>query len=161
MKQIQYASFKQVNINDLMTLLNKQKIREHLIEHQLFDLESVNAWMKAKITLDSIPGCKVRAIYADDTLAGWCAIQLEDGKYEIAIVLDHNFWGMGKRVFAEMIGWAQGFGHDEIYIHFLHTRPQYKFLRKVAKKVYETQLLGNTFTTYQLTVNSVIKLSYS
>ncbi|OUS36941.1 GNAT family N-acetyltransferase, partial ['Osedax' symbiont bacterium Rs2_46_30_T18] len=56
---------------------------------------------------------------------------------------------------------AQGFGHDEIYIHFLHTRPQYKFLRKVAKKVYETQLLGNTFTTYQLTVNSVIKLSYS
>ena len=159
MNKLQYLEFNQININDLMTLLNKQKIREHLIEHLLFDLNSVSAWMETKIAVDCVQGCRVRGIYADGILAGWCAIQLEDEKYEIAIVLQQNYWGIGKRVFTEMIRWAEEFGHEEIYIHFLHTRPHYRFLRKVAKSVYETELLGNKFTTYQLTVSSALKLS--
>ena len=158
MYKLEYLKFNQVNIDDFISLLNKQKIREHLIEHQLFNLDSVSAWIDTKIKVDSIRGCRVRGIYANGTLAGWCAIQLDDGKYEIAIVLEHSFWGIGKRVFADMIGWAKEFGHDEIYIHFLHTRPEYRFLRKIAKNVYETELLGNKFTTYQLTVSSALKL---
>ncbi|EPJ44068.1 MAG: hypothetical protein OFPI_40640 [Osedax symbiont Rs2] len=159
MNKLKYLKFNQVNINDFMSLLNQQKIREHLIEHPLFDLDTVSSWMNAKTALDSIQGCIVRAIYAGGTLAGWCAIQLEDGKYEIAIVLDHDFWGMGKRVFSQMICWAKEFGHDEVYIHFLHTRPPYKFLRRVAKNVYETEIFGNKFTTYQLTVSSALKFN--
>ena len=158
MYKLEYLKFNQVNIDDFISLLNKQKIREHLIEHQIFDLDSVSAWIDAKIEVDSIRGCKVRAIYSNGTLAGWCAIQLEEGIYEIAIVLDHCFWGIGKRVFADMIRWAKEFGHEEIYIHFLHTRPEYRFLRKVATNVYETELFGNKFTTYQLAVKSATKL---
>lgn len=153
MNKLDYVRFNEVNKNDFMNMMNKQKIRVHLIEHELFDLHSLGSWIDDKIVIDSTCGCRVRAIYSSDVLAGWCAIQLEKGKYEIAIVLDERFWGIGKSVFADMMGWAKEFGHNEVYIHFLHTRREYKFLRKIAKNVYETELLGNKFTTYQLTVH--------
>jgi len=154
MKKLEYLRFNKININDFKTLLNKQKIREHLIEHELFDQNTVASWIAEKIEMDNIQGCKVRGIYSNKTLAGWCGIQLEEGKYEIAIVLDDSFWGIGKSVFNDMIGWAKEFGHDEVFIHFLHTRPEYKFLHKISKNVYETELHGNKFTTYQLAVKS-------
>lgn len=89
----------------------------------------------------------------DKQLAGWCGIQREDGKYEIAIVIDDRYWGLGKKVFREMLGWAREFGHKTIYIHFLYTRPEYRFLRKISKNVYESVLMGSKFTTYELEVN--------
>ena len=153
LNRLEYVKFNEVNINDFKNLLNKPKVREHLIKHQLFDLDTVNSWVEEKIEVNSLQGCRVRAIYLNNALAGWCGIQLEQGKYEIAIVLDDKFWGIGKSVFADMMGWAREFGHDEVYIHFLHTRPEYRFLRKMSKKVYETELLGKKFTSYQLAVN--------
>lgn len=152
MKKLEYAKLDDVNIKDFMDLLNKQKIREHLIEHELFNLDTVSSWIKEKIKVSNTQGCRVRGIYVNNTLAGWCGIQLEEGKYEIAIVLDDIFWGLGKSVFFEMIGWAKEFSHDEVFIHFLHTRPEYKFLRKISKNVYETEIFGNKFTSYQLAV---------
>ncbi len=152
MNKLQYVKFNEVNTSDFLDLLNKQKIRAHLIEHKLFDLDTLGSWIEEKRVVDSIPGCRVRAVYSHGALAGWCAIQLEERKYEIAIVLDDSFWGIGKNVFTDMMLWAKEFGHDEVYIHFLHTRPEYKFLRKMAKNVYQTELMGNKFTTYQLTV---------
>ena len=85
-------------------------------------------------------------------MAGWCGIQLEDEKYEIAIVIDEKYWGMGKKVFYDIMRWAKDLGHDDIYIHFLHTRPEYKFLRSMSTKVYKSELLGSKFTTYKLAV---------
>jgi len=55
-------------------------------------------------------------------------------------------------VFKDIMLWAKDLGHKEIFIHFLHTRPEYKFLKKIATKVYETNMLGDKFTTYQLAV---------
>ncbi len=153
MKQLEYVTLDKVNINDFEGLLNKQKIREHLIEHELFNSETVKSWITNKIKMDSTKGCRVRGIYSNNTLAGWCGIQLEEGKYEIAIVLDEGFWGIGKKVFIEVMGWAKEFKHDDVYIHFLHTRPEYRFLRKISKNISETELLGNKFTTYQLAVS--------
>jgi len=150
---IKYIKLSNSNPNDFLSFLNKQKIREHLIEHEPFDLNSVTAWINSKGDVDAIEGCRVRAITCNDQLVGWCGIQLEDGKYEIAIVIDEQFWGLGKTVFQDMMGWAKEFGHNEVFIHFLHSRPAYKFLQKIATKVFETEMLGSKFTTYQLAVN--------
>ena len=152
MNTIKYLPFNDVNPDDFLTFLNKQKTREHLIEHDLFDLNSVKTWMDSKKDVDNTPGCKVRAIICNNLSAGWCGIQLEEGKYEIAIVIDEQFWGLGKTVFQEMMSWAKEFGHDEVFIHFLHTRPEYKFLQKLAINVFETEMLGSKFMTYQLAV---------
>jgi hypothetical protein len=118
----------------------------------MFTIDTLNDWMESKIEVNSNSGCKIRAIYSDGEIAGWCGIQFEDGKYEIAIIIADKFWGLGKRVFKDMMGWAKEMGHKEVYINFLHTRPDYKFLNKLAKSVVQTELFGCKFTCYQLTV---------
>lgn len=150
---IKYLKLSNTNPNDFLSLLNKQKIRDHLIEHAMFNLDSVTAWINSKIVVDTIEGCRVRAITCNNQLAGWCGIQLEDEKYELAIVIDEQYWGLGKTIFQDMMRWAKELGHDEVIIHFLHTRPNYKFLQKMASNVYETEMLGSKFTTYQLAVD--------
>lgn len=152
MNCIEYIKLDEVNPKEFALLLNKQKIREHLIDHQLFDIETVKAWIETKIEVDSSKGCKVRAIVVNQQLAGWCGIQLEDGKYEMAIVIDNNYWGLGRKIFREIMVWAKEFGHKTVFIHFLYTRPEYKFLRKISKNVYESELFGNKFTTYEIAV---------
>ena len=155
MNRIEYIKLSDINPDEFIVLLNKQKTRAHLIEHPLFNQDSVKEWLESKIIIDSSSGCKVRAIINDKQLAGWCGIQLEDNKYELALVIDESYWGLGRQIFEEMMTWAKELGHQTVFIHFLSTRPEYKFLRKISKKVYESELLGSTFTTYELDVNTV------
>jgi len=152
MNGIEYIKLNEVNPTDFVPLLNKQKIRNHLIDHKLFDAETVKTWLEDKIKVDSSEGCKVRAIIVDKQLAGWCGIQIEDEKYEIAVVIDDDYWGLGRKIFREIMIWAKKLGHKTVFIHFLYTRPEYKFLRRLAKNVYESELLGSRFTTYELVV---------
>jgi len=152
MNRIEYVGLKEVDPTDFVPLLNKQKVREHLVDHQLFDADTVKLWLEAKIEMDSFLGCKVRAIIVDKGLAGWCGIQLEDKKYEIAVVLDDYYWGLGRKIFQEIMAWAKDLGHKTVYIHFLDTRPEYKFLRNISNNVYQSELLGRKFTTYELAV---------
>lgn len=147
-----YVRLEEIQEHDLKTLLNKRRVREHLVEHNLFDTNSIKSWIDDKCAIDSRPGCRVRAIVSNATVVGWCGIQLESGKYEVAIVLDEGSWGIGRRIFGDIMRWAKEFGHDEVFIHFLDTRPEYKFLRKISKNVFETEMYDRKFTTYQLSV---------
>lgn len=108
--------------------------------HEVFDELKVKAWIASKIEVDAMPGCRARAIVVEQRLAGWCAIQFEDEKYEIAIVMGDEYWGLGKGVFRDMMAWAKALGYKSIFIHLLDTRPEYKFLRKMAKNVVESEL---------------------
>jgi GNAT superfamily N-acetyltransferase len=152
MREIKYVKLEELNPEDLRTLLNKHRIREHLIEHKYFDSNTIKSWIQEKCEVDCTDGCRVRGIISSNSIDGWCGIQFEDGKYEISIVLDDKFWGIGKKVFKDALSWAKELGHNEVFIHFLHTRPEYKFLRKNSKNVFETEMFGNKFTTYQISV---------
>lgn len=153
MSRIEYVKLEEIEPTDFLPLLNKQTTRMHLIDHELFNAHSVKEWIQGKVDVDASEGCRVRAIMVDKQLAGWCGIQIEDGKYEIAIVISDRYWGLGKKVFREIFSWAKEFDHKTICIHLLHTRPEYKFLRKLAKNVYESELLGSRFTTYEFEVS--------
>jgi len=152
MNQISYVLLEEVVPEELLVLLNKEKTRAHLMEHPPFTVDTVKEWVKAKAEVNTSPGCKVRAVLVDGKLAGWCGIQFENGYYEIAIVIGENYWGLGKGIFRDLMDWAKGLGHQEVLIHFLYTRPEYKFLRKIAKSVYSSELAGTRFTTYELAV---------
>jgi len=151
---ISYSEIHEVNPNDFIELLNSKKTREHLIEHEPFDSETINTWIKSKEKVNATKGCKIRAISCDNELAGWCGIQYESGKYEIAIVINDKFWGIGKNVFQEIMCWAKELGHNKVEIHLLESRPEYKFLQKISTNVFESQVLGRKFITYQLDVNN-------
>ncbi|MDF1693342.1 MAG: GNAT family N-acetyltransferase [Zhongshania sp.] len=152
MSSIEYRVLNQVNPDPLLSLLNKKRIRSHLVSHQRFDRESLQLWIKTKIEMDATPGCRVRAIMVDGHCIGWCGIQHDSGEYEIAVVLDDSHWGLGRRIFRDLMTWAKELGHKTVSIHFLHTRPEYKFLKKIAQSMHESQILGNRFTTYTLAV---------
>ena len=153
MSLIKYVSFHEIEPAEFLPLLNKQSIRAHLIDHELFDANSVRKWIQSKLEVDLTEGCRVRAVVVDEQLAGWCGIQTVEGKYEIAIVIDDRFWGLGKKVFREVLIWAKELRHKTIYVHFLHTRPVYKFLRNLSRNVTESEIMGRKFTTYELELN--------
>lgn len=144
----EYCSLASVDSGALIALVNNKKVREHLIEHPLFTPASLQAWITEKQAIDSTPGCCVRAILVDKQLAGWCAIQPYEQDVELAVVLHPDFWGVGKRVYAEMLITAQKYGHTAVWLHLLDTRPVYRFLLKKAIKVDTRQLLGRQFTSY-------------
>lgn len=156
MSKLEYVKFSAVSPHEFKLLLNKESTRKHLINYERFDLNSAKTWIQEKVEMDSIKGCKLRGIVIGSSLAGWCGIQVEDGQYEIAIVLDKAHWGIGKIVFYDMLLWAKKLGHTNVNIHFLHTRPEYKFLRKISSKVYKSKHYGREFTTYQLSVNAIL-----
>lgn len=155
MNKIEYIYLNDAYPKDFISLLNKQKIREHLIDHQLFDEDTIKEWLNTKIMVDSSKGCKVRAIVIDKQLVGWCGIQLVDKKYELAVVIDNDHWGIGRQIFVEIMTWAKELGHKTVFVNLLYTRPEYKFLRKISKNIYESELLGNKFITYELIVNEI------
>lgn len=152
MTDVNYLHLNEVPIAHYLEFLNKPKVRAHLIEHPEFDQASVKLWLDEKEKVNQIDGCQVRAVMVSGELAGWCGIQYELGTYELALVLDDHYWGIGRKVFADMMNWAAQMGHDQVCVHFLDTRPEYKFMKKLAQQVHHSELMGESFTTYVLPV---------
>ena len=152
MSEIEFLRFKHVNLDDLLVVLNEDSLRTHLIDHPYFDLTSLQAWKEDKIRVDTMQGCRIRAVYIAGVLAGWCGIQPDDNGFELAIVISQRFWGVGIPIFKQLMCWASELGHKEILFHLLESRPEYKALSKISSKVHKTELAGRCFTTYYVPV---------
>lgn len=153
MNNIEYLNFELINSLDLMTVVNEESLREHLIDHPYFDSASIKTWINDKIEIDAEPGCRVRAVLIEGKLAGWCGIQPDDKGFEIAIVISQRFWGFGVPIFNAMKSWARELGHKEVLFHLLDSRRKYKALEKIATKVHHTEMLGRSFTTYYFSID--------
>ncbi|WP_370979500.1 N-acetyltransferase [Agaribacterium sp. ZY112] len=153
MNNIEFLPFSQVVPKDLLSVVNEDSLRTHLIDHAYFDERSLLAWMADKINTDASTGCRIRAVYIGGSLAGWCGIQPDTKGFELAIVISQRFWGFGIRIFKTLMLWAKELGHQEVLFHLLETRPEYKALNKLATKVDKTELAGRSFTTYYIAVS--------
>ena len=159
MSEIEYVNFNQVNPECFLPVVNEQSLRKHLIDHMQFDSVSIKEWMNGKMQSESILGCRIRAVFIDGELAGWCGIQPDDNGFEIAIVISQKFWGVGISILKTLMCWAKEFGHSEVMFHLLETRPEYMFLKRKATKVQKSKRLGRTFTTYWISVGEWSKRS--
>ena len=110
---------------------------------------------RGKVKTDTIQGCRLRVVFIDGALAGWCGIQPDKNGFELAIVISQKFWGFGISIFKTLMCWAKELGHKEVLFHLLESRPEYKALNKMSTKVLTTELEGRTFTTYYVSVGSV------
>lgn len=153
MNEIEFLCFNQVSPEDLMVVINEDSLRTHLIDHPYFDAISTQEWMEGKIKTDAVHGCRIRVVFIDGVLAGWCGIQPDDNGFELAIIISQKFWGFGISIFKTLMFWAKELGHKEVVFHLLESRPEYKALNKVSTKVYKTELSGRTFTTYHVSVD--------
>ncbi len=120
------------------------------MEHTAFTEQSAAAWLQEKRDLGARKGCWVRAVQHAGKLAGWCGIQPDAGRFELAIVLADAHWGIGPQVFRELMRQAKALGHPVVYVHLLHTRREYRFLQKRASRVFASELHGHHFITYEL-----------
>jgi len=154
MNKIKLLSFDQVDPEDLLLVVNDQVLRAHLVDHAYFDSVTINDWMNGKVQMDSMPGCRIRAVFIGEILAGWCGVQSDGNAFEIAIVISKQFWGLGISIFSTLIGWSKELGHREFRFHLLDTRPEYKVIKKLATKVLKTELMGRHFTTYIISIDN-------
>lgn len=152
MKNIEYVDLHNLNRTETLNILNRKKVRDHLVAHEEFDGTLLDEWIKGKVEVNQTYGCKVKGIKVDGATAGWCGIQFENGSYELAIVLDPKYWGVGSGVFQDLLRWASELGHSEVVLHLFNTRPEYRFLRKMADRVYESTIFGQKYTSYELKV---------
>lgn len=153
MRVIEFRGFESVAPDALLQIVNQDALRMHLVDHDYFDRDSLRVWMNAKIELEKVPGCRIRGVYVDGSLAGWCGLQPDDSGVELAIVLSQPFWGAGISIFRSMMGWARDLGHEEVLFHLLESRPEYRSLNRLADRVVKTELMGRRFTTYYFTVD--------
>jgi GNAT superfamily N-acetyltransferase len=147
------VSFKLKSLGDIaifepVDLLNMEQLREHLMPHSEFDVISAQAWRSEKIAEDQKTHSFVKAVLVEGQLAGWCGIQKDNQYYELAIVLAPQYWGLGKRLFENLLLEARAMGHSELQIHFLHTRRPYRFMEKMALQTFDTEINGNQFRSY-------------
>ena len=154
MTAIRYYPLSEADPEQLLTILNDIRTRTHLISHPEFTPQRLASWVADKQEENQQPGCRVCAVDINGELAGWCGIQRSEDDYELAIVIGQTGWGAGPRIFRDMMGWAFELGHSEVIIHLLDSRRDYRFIRRLAREVYETELLGRHFTTYRLSVDS-------
>ncbi len=154
MSEIAFLCFDQVVPEDMMEVINEDSLRTHLIEHPYFDIFSTQEWMNSKIKTDAAHGCRIRAVYIEGVLAGWCGIQPDDNGFELAIVISQRFWGFGISIFKTLLLWAKELGHSSVVFHLLESRPEYKALNKISTKIHKTELAGRSFTTYHVLVAS-------
>ncbi|WP_300358803.1 hypothetical protein [uncultured Pseudoalteromonas sp.] len=154
MTKIEYTNLQDLDQDELLSILNKDKIREHLVLHEQFNEMSLAEWVSNKLSVDSAERCKVRGIRLNGAVAGWCGIQFENESYELAVVLNEAYWGIGTTVFKDMMVWASELGHRLVVLHLFNTRPEYKFLTKMASRVYESTMFGQKYTSYELRVPS-------
>lgn len=150
MKNITYHPLDAFTPEEYLPVLNDKALRAHLIAHDLFDQDSVTAWLLDKTQQDQASNCRIRAIALKGQLVGWGGIQEEAGCHELALVLVPAAWGIGMRVYREMMLWAKDMGLNTVVIHLLETRPVYGFLKRKASKMSQTQILGRLFNTYYL-----------
>lgn len=154
MDEIEYLSFHNIDPDEFLAVLNEDALRKHLIDHAYFDSDSIREWMEHKVKIDSLNGCRIKAVYIGRVLAGWCGIQPDENGFEVAIVLSKKFWGFGIKIFKTLMCWARELGHEEIRFHLLDSRPEYKALEKMADRVQKTKLLGRVFTTYYISISN-------
>jgi hypothetical protein len=152
MNAINYLKFNEINPDDLSSVLNQDNVRDHLVPHRHFDSCSIRDWIKGKIDHDSFPGCRIRAVFIDDNLAGWCGIQKDNENFELAIVISQAHWGKGPLIFKDLISWAKELEHQEVLIHLLETRREYRFLKRMSTSTHKTKMFGKTFITYHIAV---------
>jgi len=120
--------------------------------HPVFDSVNIKEWVNNKIECNSLVKCRTRVIAVDNNLVGWCGIQQDNDNYEIAVVLSQSCWGLGLSVFKDLLAWARDLGHQELVIQLLETRPEYKFLKRMSRKISNRTMLGRNFTTYHISV---------
>ncbi|MBN2479351.1 MAG: GNAT family N-acetyltransferase [Parachlamydiales bacterium] len=68
-------------------------------------------------------------------LIGWAGFKALNGDFELLIVISSNYWGIGKKIYDELINKAKNeFFLEKIYLFLPITRKSFKYIEKLGFK---------------------------
>lgn len=123
-----------------------------LAKDSLFDEKQCLAWVKGKEKQWQDHGYGPWAFLVDNKFAGWGGLQYEDGDADLALVLHPQYWGLGKKIFNEIIRKAfNEMGMESITILLPPTRNKLKRVYLLGFEFEsEIMLSGECFIKYRL-----------
>jgi len=123
-----------------------------LAKDSLFDEKQCLDWVKGKEKQWQEHGYGPWAFLVDNKFAGWGGLQYEDGDADLALVLHPKYWGLGKKIFNEIIRKAfNEMGMESITILLPPTRNKLKGVYLLGFEFEsEIMLSGECFIKYRL-----------
>ena len=150
---IEFKRLSDVNKADLIDLMNDPLVRRQMpLTNDNFSEADCDGFVAAKERLWVEHGYGPWAFVVDGRFVGWGGLQPEHGDVDLAMVLHPRAWGMGKRIYEEIIRRAFGeMGFESVTILFPPSRIRIKgILRLGFQPDGEVEIGGERFIRYRL-----------
>lgn len=130
--KIEFKRLFEVRKSDVIELLNHPLVRRHMpLAKGLFDDRAYASFMVDKEALWSEHGYGPWAFVVDGKFVGWGGLQFEQGDPDLALVLHPDFWGMGKKIYGEII--KKAFGEMSFPSITVLLPPSRKYIKSLIK----------------------------
>lgn len=151
--EIEFKRLGEIANSDIIELMNNPRVREHMpLANDIFSEIGCDHFIEAKEQLWREHGYGPWAFIIDGQFGGWGGLQPENGEADLALVLHPDCWGIGKKVFREIMDRAFGEMGFEAVTALLP--PSRKRIRALAKLGFEEDgelLIGKErFIRYRL-----------
>lgn len=105
--KIEFQKLESVDKADIIELMNHPLVRRQMpLVKGKFDDTAYQTFMTTKKELWLQHQYGPWAFIIDGKFAGWGGLQFEQGDADFALVLHPNYWGMGKRIYDQVIEYA-------------------------------------------------------
>jgi len=150
---IEFRRLTDVSTADIVELMNQPSLRQFmpLLQEGFCDADCA-AFVLAKESLWHDHGYGPWGFYVGGQFAGWGGLQPENGEPDLAIVLHPRFWGLGRRLFEEIIGRAFGeMGFETVTALLPPSRTRVKGMTRLGfYRDGELEINGEMFVRFRL-----------
>jgi len=132
--KIDFKRLTEIKHSEIIGLMNNPLVRRHLpLTRDDFGESECDAFVVAKERLWSEHGYGPWAFVIKGQFVGWGGLQPENGEADLGLVLDPNFWGIGKALCEEIIGRAfREMGFESVTVLLPATRIRIKGLLRLG-----------------------------
>ncbi len=151
--KIEFKPLRDVSKSEIIELMNNQRLRQHMpLAQGTFNDADYNSFITGKEKLWSEHGFGPWAFIVDGAFAGWGGLQPELGDADIALVLHPAYWGLGKRIYDEIIRRAfTEMGFESVTVLLPPSRTRIKgILRLGFQPDGKVEIEGEVFMRYRL-----------
>lgn len=151
--RIEFKRLSEINKSKVIELLNHPLVRRHMpLAKDRFDDAAYKAFIANKEQLWAKHRYGPWAFVVDGKFVGWGGLQFEQGDADLALVLHPDYWGMGRKIYEEII--KKAFNKMElqsITVLIPPSRTRIKGLMKLGfQEDGELVIKGERFLRYRL-----------
>lgn len=132
--QIEFERLTGVAIPELVALFNDPEVRRHLpLTRSTFTPEMCERFVAAKERLWAEHGYGPWAFFVDGAFAGWGGLQPEGDDADFGLVLLPRYWGIGRKLYREVLRHAfQVMGLESVIVLLPPSRMRVRALSRLG-----------------------------